>query len=212
MKRAALLRAVCWLGAGALVVLAARSIAYALAPSPLARALERDAGGPRLPVVCVAALGLALALASAVLWLAALGVRERRLLEPGPLAGTPGLRLRRVALRAVLLTAGTTLGFALLESYLHWQEGLGWHALHCLSGPVHQSAFPILGALSLVAAALAAAVEHVLEWMRRTAARLSPGPRLVSLVPPRTVAPPIIPSPRRPSGSRGPRGPPVPVS
>jgi hypothetical protein len=171
----AFVRAPCWLGAGAVVVLGARSIAYALAPGPLARALEGDAGGPRLPVSCVAALGLALALSSGILWLAALGVRERRLLAAAPVAEVPRLRLRRVALHTLLLSAGTMLGFAFLESYLHWRAGLGWHALHCLSGPVHQSVFPILGALSLVAAALAAAVEHVLAWMRRTVARLRPG-------------------------------------
>jgi hypothetical protein len=209
----AFVRALCWLGGGAVVVLAARAIAYALAPGPLARALERDAGGPRLPMICIAALGLALGVSSAILWLAALGVRERRLLDAAPVAEVPRLRLRRGALRTLLLFVGTTLGFALLESYLHWRAGLGWHALHCLSGPVHQSVFPILAALSLVAAALAAAVEHVLGWMRRTLVRLRPGrPRLASLLPPAAAVPPIFPSPRRASRACGARAPPLPAS
>ena len=41
-----------------------------------------------------------------------------------------------------------------LESYLHWRAGLGWHGLHCLAGPVHRDAVPIVAALSLVAVAL----------------------------------------------------------
>ena len=38
--------------------------------------------------------------------------------------------------------------FAYLESTIHWREGLGWHGLHCLTGPVHRNAIPILGALA----------------------------------------------------------------
>ena len=57
-----------------------------------------------------------------------------------------------------------------------WRAGLGWHGLHCLVGPVHRDAIPLLAALSLVAVALFAAVEHLLGWMRRTLARLAPEP------------------------------------
>jgi hypothetical protein len=70
-------------------------------------------------------------------------------------------------IRAAVLFAATSATFAVLESYLHWRAGLGWHGLHCLTGPVHRDAIPLLLALSVVAAALACAVEHVLAWMRR---------------------------------------------
>jgi hypothetical protein len=106
--------------------------------------------------------------------LAALGVRERRLLETRPILALPRLRLELVLGRALALWLVTMPAFAFFESYIHWRQGLGWHGIHCLTGPVHRNAIPVLGALSLVAAALAAAVEHVLAWIRRTIARLSP--------------------------------------
>jgi hypothetical protein len=168
-------RALSWSGALALVVLGGRSIAYALAPSPLARGLAHRAGGPALPLVAAVSVGLAVALASAVVWLATIGVAERsRLARDRP----PPLRLRRLPIRAVVLGTSSSLAFALLESYLHWRAGLGWHGLHCLTGPVHRDAAPILAALSILAASLAAALEHVLAWMRRTLARLAPAPRV----------------------------------
>jgi hypothetical protein len=71
--------------------------------------------------------------------------------------------------------------FAFVESYIHWRQGLGWHGLHCLTGPVHRNAIPVLGALSLVAAALVAAVEHVLAWIRRTLTSFSGRVRPVRL-------------------------------
>ena len=104
-----------------------------------------------------------------VVWLAALGVRERALLADAP---APPLRLARLVVRAAVLFVTTCFAFALFESWEHWRAGLGWHGLHCLTGPAHRNAIPILAALSLVAAALAAALEHVLAWMRRTIARL----------------------------------------
>jgi hypothetical protein len=164
-----LIRVLAWLGGGALVVLAARALAYALSPSPLAQAFEGRAGGPALPFVVVGAVVVGVGLAAAAIGLAALGVRERALLVEAP---APPLRLRRLLLRAVALFVATSLGFALFESWQHWRAGLGWHGLHCLTGPGHRNAIPILAALSLVAAALAAALEHVLAWMRRTIARL----------------------------------------
>jgi len=162
-------RAACWTGAGILVILAARALAYALSPSPLARTFAHQAGGPALPIVVAAALVLGVALAAAVVALAALGVRERALLES---AEAPRLRIRRLGARAVALFLAAGLGFAALESWLHWQAGLGWHGLACLSGPAHRNAIPLLAAFSLIAAALAASLEHVLAWMRRTIASL----------------------------------------
>jgi hypothetical protein len=168
-----LLRALAWVAAGALVVLGARTLAYGISPSALAAAFQHRAGGPFVPFAAVGALGVCIVVAAAVVWLAALGVRERALVEDAP---APRLGLRQLAVRAVLLFVATSLAFALFESYLHWRAGLGWHGLRCLTGPVHRDAIPILGGLSLVAAALAAALEHVLAWMRRTMARLSEAP------------------------------------
>src|SRR5207244_6663545 len=86
------------------------------------------------------------------------------------------IRIARIAAGAVLLGVATSLCFALLESYIHWRAGLGWHGLHCLVGPAHRDAIPFLWSLSLLAAAVVAAVEHLVAWMRRTiAAILAPG-------------------------------------
>ena len=161
-----------WLAVGALVVLAARWLAYQLAPGPLALALQRQAGGPRLLVVAAVALGLAVAAGAAVVGLAALAVREQGLLESRPVLERPRLHLVRLGVRTLALWAATALGFALLESTVHWRQGLGWHGLSCLVGPAHVDAVPILLALSLLAAALLAACEHVLAWLGRTLARL----------------------------------------
>jgi hypothetical protein len=174
-------RALGWLAVGALVVLGARSIVYALSPSPLAAELSHRAGGPGLPVIALVAGSLALALSVAVVWLAALGVRERRLLETRPVIADLRLRLARVPVRALAVWLVTMPAFALLESYIHWRQGLGWHGLHCLTGPVHRDAIPVLGALSLVAATLATALDHVLAWMRRTLASIAGRPRLAGI-------------------------------
>ena len=83
----------------------------------------------------------------------------------------------------------------MLESTIHWREGLGWHGLTCLLGPVHRDAIPILAALSLVAVAVHGAVEHLLDWARRLFAQLG-----VAIVRPAGRAP----RPLRPvSTSRG---------
>src|SRR6478609_5274048 len=151
----------------ALVVLAARALAYALVPAT--GGLEGAAGGPALPAVVLVSAVLGLGGACAVLWLASLGVRERALLVRAP---APRLAVGAFARRAAVLFVVAAAGFVALESYLHWRAGLGFHGLHCLTGPVHHDALPILAALSLVASALIAAVEHVLAWMRRTLALL----------------------------------------
>jgi hypothetical protein len=198
-------RLLLWPGVVALLVLTARWLAYALAPSPLASRLEGSAGGPRLVVVTLVSLGLAVVVSALVLWLASLGVRERQRLRPERVA--PRLRLWRLALRSVLLFAVSSLAFALFESYLHWRAGIGFHGLSCLVGPVHRNAIPLLASLALAAAALAEAVSHLLGWMRavvrelrrrrlaaaplrvRSLRRLGLAPRLVAPRP-RSRAPP----------------------
>jgi len=175
-------RALAWSVAAALIVVGSRTIVYALSPSPLAAEFSHRAGGPALPAVAVASAALGLVLSVAVVSLAALGVRERLLLETRPVVGLPRLRLGLLVARALALWLVTMPAFALLESYIHWRQGLGWHGLHCLTGQVHRNAIPVLGALSLVAAAVAAALEHVFAWMRRTLARIAAPARAVGIV------------------------------
>jgi hypothetical protein len=162
-----------WIIAATLVVLLTRSIAYAIAPSPAARVLEHRAGGPALPVLALVALALGGSLAVAICWLAAFGVRERALLERRTLAeSAPRFRPARTFAFAVALAVITSVAGGLFEAYLHWRAGLGWHGVQCVFGPVHRDLLPIATALSFVAAALLAAVEHLIAWMRRTFARL----------------------------------------
>jgi hypothetical protein len=200
-------RLLLWAGTVGLLVLTARRLAYALEPSPLARALEHSSGGPSLVTVTLVALGLGAAGSTAVVWLAALGVRERARLRPERVA--PTVRLGRLVLRAALLYVASSLAFALFESYLHWRAGLGFHGLSCLVGPVHRNAIPLLAALALVAAALAEAAGHVLAWARAVARelrrrRLAPL-RFVRFAPHRALAPAAVPVQRRT------RGPPLPA-
>jgi hypothetical protein len=155
--------------AAVVIVLLARSIAYAIAPTSAARMLEHRAGGPALPVLTLVALALGGSLAVVICWLAAFGVRERALLERRVLAEAqpPFHRVRTVVL-AVVLSAITSVAGGLFEAYLHWRAGLGWHGIACVFGPVHRDLLPIATALSFVAAALFAAAEHIVAWMRRT--------------------------------------------
>jgi hypothetical protein len=201
-------RLLLWPFAVALLVLTARTLAYALAPSPLARALGRSAGGPGLVTVTLVSLGLAATASVLVVWLASLGVRERARLRPERVA--PAIRLRRAACRTVALYVASSLAFALFESYLHWRAGLGFHGLSCLVGPVHRNAIPLLAALSLLVAALAEAAGHVLAWMRAVARELRRR-RLVALPhPPRFAAPPA-PFVRAVSARPRSRAPPLPA-
>jgi hypothetical protein len=159
-----------WTGACALVVLASRALCYALAPHPgiVAGHLESRLGGPRLVVVATVAIVAAAVLAASVLWLVSIAVQERLALSPAPVVDPPRISVRRLFARSLLLALVSSTAFALLESYIHWRAGLGWHGVHCLVGPVHRDVLPFLGSLSLVAAAVAAALEHLLAWMRRT--------------------------------------------
>jgi hypothetical protein len=152
-----------------LVVLLARSLAYATEPTPTARLLEYRAGGPALPVLALVFLALGAAIAVAVCWLAAVAVRERALIERRPADAFPASRV--IALTLALAVTASVAG-GLLEACLHWRAGLGWHGLHCLLGPVHRDLIPFETGLSFVAASLVAAAAHVLAWMRRTFARL----------------------------------------
>jgi hypothetical protein len=162
-----------WVVAATLVVLLTRSIAYAIAPSSAARVLEQRAGGPALPVLTLVALALGGSLAAAICWLAALGVRERALLERRALAeSAPRFHPARTFAFAIALAVITSVAGGLFEAYLHWRAGLGWHGVECVFGPVHRNLLPIATALSFVAAALLAAAEHVTAWMRRTFAQL----------------------------------------
>jgi hypothetical protein len=168
-------RAVVWGVLGACVVLATRAVVYALAPwqTVAVLRLEHKAGGPHLAVVLAVSVAVAGLVAAAVLWLAVVAVRERLALERRAVVAPPRLSLLRLALRGVLFFAATSLAFAYFESYLHWRAGLGWHGLHCLLGPVHRDAVPVLGALSLLAVAGHGAVEHLLAWARRLVALLA---------------------------------------
>jgi hypothetical protein len=200
-------RALAWITVVALVVLGARAIVYALSPSPLASELAHQAGGPQLPVLSVVSIALALAISAAAVWLAALGVRERRLLETRRVLTVPYVRPGLLTARALALWLVAMPAFAYLESFIHWRQGLGWHGLHCLTGPVHRNAIPVLAALSLVAAALAEAFEHVLAWMRRTIGRLVANPRRAELrlvSPPSSYEPALTPAFAGPLGARGP--------
>jgi len=166
-----------WFGTSALVILCARAIAYAVTPGTAARVLEHGGGGPALPWLALTALSIGAALAVAVCWLVALGVRERALLERRAL---PRFRLGRATVVALGLFVASALGGGIFEAYVHWRAGLGWHGIHCITGPVHQNLLPIEGALSVVAAAVLAAADHVVAWMRRTFALLRPLPARLS--------------------------------
>jgi hypothetical protein len=169
------IRAAIWAALLTAVVLVARTIVYALTPlQTLAAAeLEHEAGGPRLATVVAVSLSGAGIVAAAVLWIAAVAVRERVALESRALLAPPKLPLVRLGLRAALLFAVASVAFALVESYLHWRAGLGWHGLHCLVGPVHRDAVPVLAALSVLAVAGHGAVEHLLAWWRKLVALLA---------------------------------------
>ena len=147
-----------------------------------------------------------------LLLLAALGTADAghryNVTDLGTFGGTTSDGL---ALNAVGLYAVSAFSFAMLESYLHWRAGLGFHGLSCLVGPVHRNALPLLAALALVAAALFEAGLHLLGWMRAVARELL-RPRLVLLAVPPLAGIPLVSLNRSrvPVRTRS-RGPPLPV-
>jgi hypothetical protein len=171
-----MIRALVWVPIAAAVVLATRFTVYTLTPSEgqLISELEHKTGPPQVIGAFVGLAVFAGVLAVAVLGSAVLAVRERLALETRELVDAPRLRPLRLAARGLALFACTSVAFAYFESYIHWREGLGWHGLHCLTGPVHRDAIPLLAALSLLAVALHGAVEHLLAWTRRLVVLLAP--------------------------------------
>ena len=166
-------RMLMWAAVGVLVVSLGRWIAYALAAGTLAQKLSAQGAGARPAVVAAISLGLALAVTAVGLWLVATGLRERSRLELDGWAANPGrIGLGRLALRAAALSAVTIVVFTTVESFIHYEDGLGFHGWHCIAGPVHQNAAPIMIGLSLIAAALVTAVDAILTAMRRAVARL----------------------------------------
>jgi hypothetical protein len=189
-----------WTATALFVVLSGRTLSYALEPglSPAGRQLADVTGSPSLFAVTVVATAVASAVAVAVTWLASLAISERQRLEPQAVSVSQSVSALAVTVRSVLLFVASSFGFALLESYVHWRAGLGWHGLHCLLGPVHRDAIPILAALSIVTAAVVKAVAHLFSWMRRVVRSLQNRPRaggsattlrrpLLQLVPMRSI-------------------------
>jgi hypothetical protein len=167
-------RASAWLGLVVLLELIARAVVYGLAPqgSRQAAAMGDQMGGPGFVGVLLVAIGFGAALSTGLVWLASLGVRERWELSESRFEGPrPRVDIVAVARRALLLTVVGWLSFAAVESVVHLQAGLGFHGLRCLVGPVHRNALPVIGGLSVISSALAAAAALVLAWMRRTVAR-----------------------------------------
>jgi hypothetical protein len=162
-----------WALVGVFVVSLGRWIAYALAAGTLAQKLSSQGAGARPAVVAAISLGLALAATATGLWLVAAGLRERSHLElDGWAAPSRPFRARRLVARSAALSAVTIVVFTTVESLIHYENGLGFHGWHCIAGPVHQNAAPIMIALSLMAAAVVTAVDAVLAAARRVVAQL----------------------------------------
>jgi hypothetical protein len=162
-----------WAVVGVFVVSLGRWIAYALAAGTLAQKLSSQGAGARPAVVAAISLGLALAATATGLWLVAAGLRERSHLElDGWAASSRPFSARRLLARSTALSAVTIVAFTTVESLIHYEDGLGFHGWHCIAGPVHQNAAPIMVALSLMAAAVVTAVDAVLAAARRVVAQL----------------------------------------
>jgi hypothetical protein len=189
-------RGLLWTGVAAVIVLTTRWLCYALAPNPLATSFEHKAGGPSLVVVTLVSLALAGGIAASAVWLVTVGVRERQRLRPA--RELPRVRLGRIVVRAFALTTACSLSFAMLESYIHWRAGIGFHGLSCLFGPVHRNALPLIIALSILAAGLAEAVQHVHSWARAAVRELLrarvfvAGPPRLRTTRPRGLSPALV--------------------
>jgi hypothetical protein len=206
--RRTLTRAGGWLLVAAAIELAARALSYSLSPDPRAEVFGNVTGGTGPVVIAAVALVLAALVSGAVLWIAALGVRERHRLRGGR-GPAPRLRLRRMVARGATLLAVNTAAFTAIESAIHLHEGLGFHGLHCLLGPVHRDALPLIAALVLVAVALAEAVGHAVAFGRRVVAAEGARRRLPRALRPVLVRAALAAIPALPAPSvRGDRGPP----
>ena len=195
-------------GVAVAIALVARTIAYALSPAPTAEQLGGALGGPHLVVVAGVTLGLA-ALASlslVVLTAAAIGERARL----AAVRETPRLDVRAIPLRALGLFGGSALVFASVESTIHWHAGYGFHPQHCLTGPVHENAIPILAALAVVASVAIAVSDRLRAWAHRTlgGAVTVDGLRLVFAAAP-VAGRPSLPLVAAAYRRRDPRGPPA---
>jgi hypothetical protein len=147
-------------------MLVARTIAYALSPDPAAAALSSELGGPTLVMITAISLALAALVAVIVVALASIAVRERAHLNGT--SDRPRIRPVAAAGRAGALFAAAAVLFAAVESTIHWQAGYGFDPAHCLAGPVHTNAVPILAALAIIASAAIAAGDLLVAWARRT--------------------------------------------
>ena len=173
MRMANARRTAMWLLVGVIIVSLGRTIAYALAGGTIAQRLSEQAGGAQPAVVAAVSLSIAVGVSAVGLWLVATGLRERSQLQlEGWSQEPPTVGITSVARRAALLSAATIVVFTTFESSLHYEEGLGFHGWHCIAGPVHQNAAPILIGLSLVAAAIVTAVDAMLVAGRRLVARM----------------------------------------
>lgn len=199
-----------WLAVLALIEVSSRALVYALAPAP-AQHLGSQLGGPRFALVTLIALGLAGALSAAIVALASMGARERWRLAPDRCRQpAPRLPLGRVLIRAGGLWGAGMLLFAAVESWIHLRAGMGFHGLGCLVGPVHRNAIPVIGALSVIAAAAISGAAHLLRWMRRSLGRVY-GVRAVARDAATRISAVLHPAPRscRPSAAARPRAPPL---
>lgn len=158
-----------FLAALVLLILVTRTIVYALASSPAG--LDGHLGGPGFVSVLVVALSLGAVLSVAAVWLASMGVRERWALADGR-GELPRIAAVPLLVRAGALAVGGWVGFAAVETSVHWRAGMGFHGLQCLVGPVHVNALPVAGGLALLVSALWSVAVLVLAWMRRTVGRL----------------------------------------
>ena len=174
-----------WTLAAILVIAISRQVAYALAGDAVARQLAGRGGGTDPIWIAAVALTASATVAAVGAWLVAIGVRERCALDLARWAAPAPLRPSRIAARAVALGLATNVGFAFVESTIHYHEGLGWIGLRCIRGPVHADAAPILIGFSLVVAALVTAADHVLAALRRVAAQraLARRPRPAAALP-----------------------------
>jgi hypothetical protein len=184
-------RALGWVAVAGAIELVARTLAYAFSPDPRAEAFDQATGGPRP--------------------LSSLSVRERHRLRPHA-GALPRLHLRRMALRAACLLAVNSIVFTSIEVTIHEEDGLGFHGMHCLFGPVHRDALPIIAALALIAAALVEAVGHAVAFGRRVVAAEASPRRIARALRPALV---LIAVPATyvfdPVAARGDRGPPAPA-